>query len=194
MDLAGARSSPVVATPLEEAPPNLDAGETKEVASCLWDAEVEARSDLTKARELYDLAARLSRETSGRSQREGAQLADYATRHITRLTAPEPNPLPDAPLRFEVLGGFGWDLRPGHLYRLDFDTAGITLADLQTESIAATAGYQEIISLDIGGPGEVTSGGGFIGGGFGLEGAALGMLAAGLLNALTTRSKIVTIL
>lgn len=37
--------------------------------------------------------------------------------------------------------------------------------------------------------GAVRSGGGFIGGGFGPEGAALGMLGGALLNALTTRNK-----
>src|SRR5688572_19715559 len=38
-----------------------------------------------------------------------------------------------------------------------------------------------------------SSGGGFVGGGFGLEGAAQGMLAAGVLNAMTTRTKLITL-
>ena len=47
--------------------------------------------------------------------------------------------------------------------------------------------YGEIRSIDIGGPGKVTSGGGFAGGGFG-EGALVGMGIATLANILTTHS------
>lgn len=36
-------------------------------------------------------------------------------------------------------------------------------------------------------------GGGFIGGGFGLDGAVSGMLIAGVLNALTTRTSVLTV-
>jgi hypothetical protein len=51
--------------------------------------------------------------------------------------------------------------------------------------------YHEVQVLELGGPGlvETVTGGGFIGGGFGVSGAARGMLAAAALNALTTRKK-----
>lgn len=54
--------------------------------------------------------------------------------------------------------------------------------------------YEQIIALEIGGRGATRSGGGFVGGGFGVEGAAEGMLIASALNMLTTRTKIDTVL
>ncbi len=50
-----------------------------------------------------------------------------------------------------------------------------------------------VTGISIGGPGAVTKGGGFIGGGFGLEGAAIGIGIASILNAITTRTKIFTV-
>jgi hypothetical protein len=59
---------------------------------------------------------------------------------------------------------------------------------------AASLLHDEVTSLNIGGPGESTSttGGGMIGGGFGVIGAAKGILLAGVFNALTTRSHTLT--
>ena len=54
--------------------------------------------------------------------------------------------------------------------------------------------WSELVEIEIAGPGNVTRGGGFIGGGFGIEGAAEGMLIASVLNAVTTRSSVQTIL
>jgi hypothetical protein len=53
--------------------------------------------------------------------------------------------------------------------------------------------YIEIEDVEIGGPGLVKTGGGFVGGGFGVQGAAEGMAIATVLNALTTRTSITTI-
>jgi hypothetical protein len=54
--------------------------------------------------------------------------------------------------------------------------------------------FQQLTDFRIWGPGAVTHGGGVIGGGFGLEGAAVGMLAATAINAATTRTSITTYL
>jgi hypothetical protein len=54
--------------------------------------------------------------------------------------------------------------------------------------------YANMFELELGGPGAIKSGGGFVGGGFGLEGAVEGMAIASALNALTTRHKIVTVI
>lgn len=51
---------------------------------------------------------------------------------------------------------------------------------------ALTVRRSDIVDVDVSGDELVTSGGGFFGGGFGLEGAAVGMAAATVLNALTT--------
>lgn len=53
--------------------------------------------------------------------------------------------------------------------------------------------YGEVQDVEIGGPGLIRSGGGFSGGGFGVAGALEGMAIAGILNALTTRTAITTI-
>lgn len=60
--------------------------------------------------------------------------------------------------------------------------------------VLATIPFSDSLTLEISGPGKVTSGGGFAGGGFGLVGAAEGMAIAGILNALTTKSTIVTLI
>jgi hypothetical protein len=54
--------------------------------------------------------------------------------------------------------------------------------------------YSDVEDVDIGGPGLVSSGGGFAGGGFGLTGAVEGMAIASVLNGLTSRTSIKTIL
>ena len=50
-------------------------------------------------------------------------------------------------------------------------------------------GYDDVTLLDVGGPGETSTGGGFIGGGIG-GGFATGMMAAAIANALTTKTSI----
>jgi hypothetical protein len=47
-----------------------------------------------------------------------------------------------------------------------------------------------VTALEVGGKGIVRSGGGFVGGGFGAEGAAVGIGAASLLNTLTSTTSI----
>jgi hypothetical protein len=53
--------------------------------------------------------------------------------------------------------------------------------------------YGQVEHVEIGGPGLVKSGGGFVGGGFGTTGAIEGMAIAAVLNALTTRTSIKTV-
>lgn len=54
--------------------------------------------------------------------------------------------------------------------------------------------YRDVEVVDIGGPGLVKSGGDFVGGGFGVAGAVEGMAIATVLNALTTQTKIKTVI
>jgi hypothetical protein len=49
--------------------------------------------------------------------------------------------------------------------------------------------FQSLSKLEITGPGKSTSGGGFVGGGFGVEGATEGILISSILNVLTTHTK-----
>lgn len=49
-------------------------------------------------------------------------------------------------------------------------------------------------NVGISGPGTTATGGGFWGGGFGVEGAATGLVIAGVLNALTTKTSTISVL
>jgi hypothetical protein len=53
--------------------------------------------------------------------------------------------------------------------------------------------YSQVEDVEIGGPGLVKTGGGFVGGGFGVTGAVEGMAIAAVLNSLTTRTSVKTI-
>jgi hypothetical protein len=61
----------------------------------------------------------------------------------------------------------------------------------QDDLPVATISYADVRSLSVGGRGATTTtkGGGWIGGGFGVQGAIEGALMAGILNKMTTRSK-----
>lgn len=59
--------------------------------------------------------------------------------------------------------------------------------------VLAEVPYTEVEDVEIGGPGLVKTRGGIVGGGFGVGGAIEGMAIATVLNALTTRSSITTI-
>lgn len=90
-----------------------------------------------------------------------------------------------------VLGSNGFPFSVGGKVNLAFDENNLhCLGASRTVSF----GYVELAELQISGPGSVTSGGGFIGGGFGVDGALQGIAIAGVLNLLTTRSKIHTFL
>jgi hypothetical protein len=74
----------------------------------------------------------------------------------------------------------------------------------QTLTLNAWLGSQErqgiwiplsdILTVQIGGPGLIQKGGGFFGGGFGVMGAMEGIALASVLNSLTTRSRVETII
>ena len=80
----------------------------------------------------------------------------------------------------------------GVLGRLDFDKPAIFVFvdGPEPSPPVATITYAGVRSLSVGGRGAVTTttGGGWIGGGFGVEGAVEGVLMATVLNSLTTRS------
>jgi hypothetical protein len=59
--------------------------------------------------------------------------------------------------------------------------------------VLAEVPYNEVEDVEIGGPGLVKTGGGFVGGGFGVQGAVEGMTIASVLNALTMRTSIKTV-
>jgi hypothetical protein len=91
-----------------------------------------------------------------------------------------------------VLGGCGFEFTIGQPVVMTFDDEGLKVVSTDTDSVSETRAFSEIIEIEVTGPGMLVKSAGFIGGGFGLRGAAEGMLIAGLLNALTTRSEVQT--
>ena len=78
------------------------------------------------------------------------------------------------------LGGHGYPFTVRGVYTLAFAADDLRVMDAAGE--AAVLPYADLVSVDVGGPGKTTTGGGFFGGGFGLVGAAEGMAIATVLN------------
>lgn len=117
-----------------------------------------------------------------------------ATRRASQLVLPDRL---DAPIDInipncEVAGGAGFPLAVGEQVTLRFTEDGYQLTLSGRDSI--TNDYTHLLGIALSGPGRETSGGGFLGGGFGLEGAAVGIGVAAVLNALTTSTSITTII
>ena len=93
------------------------------------------------------------------------------------------------------LGGHapGSGLAARKSYDLRFLTDSVAVLPCRRAGSLVQVPYRDVEVVDIGGPGLVKSGGGFAGGGFGVAGAVEGMTIAGVLNALTTKTKIRTV-
>jgi hypothetical protein len=119
-------------------------------------------------------------------------LADQARRE-----AGTPPPLAAVPaggtrLAAVVLGDAGFGLPVGLSAWLVLGPYGVQLA--ARGYVFASIPYGELIGIEVGGPGAQQSGGGFIGGGFGVDGFLAGAAAATALNALTTRTTVTTLI
>jgi hypothetical protein len=95
-----------------------------------------------------------------------------------------------------LLGGHGYDpaLIPGSECSLHFTDEGLWVRKKGSWAPQIRSAYTDAKTLEFSGPGEVRKGGRVVGGGFGLIGAAGGMIAASVLNSLTSRSEIQTII
>ncbi len=94
-----------------------------------------------------------------------------------------------------LLGGYApeADMKIGGRYDARFLEDRLIVCTAWLSDALLELPYAEIEVVEIGGPGLVKSGGGFIGGGFGAVGALEGMAVAGVLNALTTRTSVTTV-
>ncbi|MEJ5128189.1 hypothetical protein WH367_19270 [Comamonas sp. MYb21] len=90
-----------------------------------------------------------------------------------------------------VLGANGFPFAAGGTLSVQFDEGAVNFIG---PGRSALFSYAELAELNISGPGSVTTGGGFVGGGFGVEGALQGMAIAAVLNLISTRTKIHTFL
>jgi hypothetical protein len=62
------------------------------------------------------------------------------------------------------------------------------------QQLVGRVAYERLRAVELGGPGEVTEGGGYIGGGFGIGGMLGGMALAGVLNSVTRSSSVQTVI
>jgi hypothetical protein len=99
----------------------------------------------------------------------------------------------DAVLRDSThLGGHGFPLTVGQQYDLVFRPDALTV--FANGDVQWSVSIADVREADISGRGVVTRGTRLIGGGFGLEGAAIGIGIASVLNSLTTRTEMETVL
>lgn len=114
---------------------------------------------------------------------KSAQMAELDARTLVRLR------------QVALLGGYapGAPIAIGQWYDARFLEDRLAIFECHRWQALAEILYAEIEDVEIGGPGLVKSGGGFIGGGFGAVGALEGMAVAAVLNALTTRTTITTV-
>lgn len=95
------------------------------------------------------------------------------------------------------MGGSGYPISARVGCRLEFAPEKVFMLALfegGEYKAVAFAEYADVISLQVGGRGVITTGGGWSGGGFGLTGIVTGVLLAGALNRMTTRSTIETVI
>jgi hypothetical protein len=94
-----------------------------------------------------------------------------------------------------LLGGYGYgNLTPGVDMAVDFTTTGLRALSTATHDPLLQLPYSDALAMDFSGPGRVEKGGGFIGGGFGFRGAVEGMIVASVLNKLTRKSEIQSVI
>ena len=94
-----------------------------------------------------------------------------------------------------LLGGYGYgNLTPGENLAVDFTTAGLRARSTATLDPLLQLPYANALAMDFSGPGRVEKGGRFIGGGFGFRGAVEGMIVASVLNSLTRKSTVQSVI
>jgi hypothetical protein len=95
-----------------------------------------------------------------------------------------------------LLGGHGYGevLKPGVSVDLYFTAEGLWATQKGRNAPVITSPYSDAIAIEFDGPGRITKGGGYIGGGLGLIGAAEGVAIATILNGITRKSEIRSII
>lgn len=91
-----------------------------------------------------------------------------------------------------LIGGWNLPFRIGIQLATATTSTELHLTPTDPPGLPVIYPLSDLISLEFCGPGLQVHGGGFFGGGFGLKGAAEGIIAAGLLNRLTTKTTVNT--
>jgi len=178
-----------------------EAGKLKAAERSLWEVIGQARFNPSAARGILAVAETVRDGATGGFKDDCERLVAVASRTVVLADNGGVEPEQDGPRKgamavvpsCKVIGVSGFDDLPigaacEVIFRQD-EVALLRLSDLR-EVVAPWSG----LVLEIGGAGAIRSGGGFIGGGFGLAGAAVGMLTASALNSITTKTGIDTVL
>lgn len=99
----------------------------------------------------------------------------------------------DFTLPTAYVGGHGCPVARQTVGALLFAPDRVCFVEENTRSCLWEVAAHDLTTVEFGGPGKWRRGGGFFGGGFGVLGAAEGMAIAAVLNSLTTRSGVMTI-
>jgi Short C-terminal domain len=193
---------------VDEASDQLARNDTKAALKALDRAyyDVQRARDLGGVRRARAVAQRISEIGDGRTKRKAEEYVRWFGELESSYSGI--NPLQAAMERLGVqgddpdrrlvpgctlVGGYGYDIEVGSAHTLVTYRDGVALIPrLQGDPL--TIDYDAIVTFEIGGPGRVTSHGGFAGGGLGLAGAAEGMIVASALNVLTTRTSVTSII
>lgn len=185
---------------LDKAKREVDAGNFKAAVKSLWKVQDQLISggDDAMAPQLLELASAIRERSQGRTREESEILAGYARAVIGQAARADLEAeLYDGALvhlsgcRF--LAGAGLDISPGAAEACDLIFKESEIVLYLASGQLARFGWDSL-DIQIEGAGAIRSGGGFFGGGFGLVGAAAGMLTATALNALTTTTGIDTVI
>jgi Short C-terminal domain len=97
--------------------------------------------------------------------------------------------------RVAYLGGYVPEsaITAGERYDVRFLDDRLAVFACRRAEVLAEVLYDQVEHVEIGGPGLVKRGGGFVGGGFGMTGAIEGMAIAAVLNGQTARTSITTV-
>ena len=130
-----------------------------------------------------------SQEVARRKQEDAAEKAAYQSKIKQRqeefLLQVRRN-CSHEPVVATILGGSGFGLAKGGVVLVTCQENGIALSKIECQQ-ELNISYLELINAEVTGPGTEKSDAGFIGGGFGLEGAVKGILIASVINALTSK-------
>lgn len=140
-----------------------------------------SKTAITKTKELAEKAANDLESQRLKAEKKKEFIEDFRKRSTRE------------PFEFVVLGGSGWEQLTGEKHIISIDAEKIYIGNLSTLNETAIP-IDDVIDLDISGPGKVTSDAGISGGGFGVEGALKGIAIATVVNLLTTHSSTKTII
>jgi hypothetical protein len=149
------------------------------------------------ARAIVELVSSAREQTDGRLRKRYDDVLGIARAGLARRELAERQQAADARTiarvqNCRVLGGHGTPPRTGESWELVFTAEALHLLKLDADETVVP--YEDVTAFEIGGRGAQSTGGGFIGGGFGVQGAAEGMLIASALNLMSRRTTVDTVI